>query len=140
MSAIMCGQAFGGPSGPIHLENATISDADPGSPYDGQAEFVLGSNGEAYEYRKPVSGSDVQIFTWLLSGSAGDYEARVTVTSGTLDSGTADTWEVLSTSRRYGVARTTTGSESCTFDVEIRDTATQTVQASCTVTTTVNNG
>lgn len=80
--------------------------------------------------------------TWLLAGSVGDYEVRATLNSGSLASGTTGSWLSCSTTREWAVTVTSDlgGTQAANLTIEIRDTATSTVRASCTVsiTATVN--
>lgn len=75
-------------------------------------------------------------YTWMLSGAVADYEIRATVVAGFNPTAgdLIDTWLPLSTAREWiyqvsGKAKYIEG----TILFEIRDTATSTVQASCTV-------
>lgn len=77
-----------------------------------------------------VSGPDD--YTWLLSGAAADYEIYCQPTSGSFSSGSAatNTWLALSTTRIWKRS----GSATVIATVTIRDIATQTTQATCTIT------
>lgn len=58
--------------------------------------------------------------TWKTgSGTGADYWIRWTTTAGTLTTGTAGTWQQLSTDRAFGRNQTILGSASCTGTVEI---------------------
>lgn len=58
--------------------------------------------------------------TWKTgSGTGADYWIRWTTTAGTLTTGTAGTWQQLSTNRTFGRNRTILGIVSCTGTVEI---------------------
>lgn len=78
--------------------------------------------------------------TWLLGGSAGDFEVFINVTSGSLSSGTAGSWVNLGSTQTWTRARTGPGVATCIFTVTIRDVATQTTQATATVTLTATVG
>ena len=73
--------------------------------------------------------------TWLLSGAASDYEVRVTLSSGTLSSGTTGTWQNLGTSRSWTVVDTTFDGIISEADivVEIRDATTLMILDSATI-------
>lgn len=59
--------------------------------------------------------------TWMLAGSGGDYEARATLNSGALSSGTTGTWLSLGTTRAWSVTRSgAAGVSSANLTVEIR--------------------
>lgn len=64
------------------------------TPDDSTAVYTLTSSG--LEAATGLSDS-----TWLLSGVASDYDVRVTVTAGTLTSGTAGAWLNLGTNRSW---------------------------------------
>lgn len=76
--------------------------------------------------------------TWLLSGSASNYEVRLTLTSGTI-SGTTGTWLSLGTSRTWSnTANPGTGFYYVLREgigtLEIRDSVTTAILASTTLT------
>jgi hypothetical protein len=74
--------------------------------------------------------------TWIDGvNPASAYEARWTNTSGTLSYGTADTWLALSTTRSWGVQKSSpVGIKSCSGTLEIREAASGTVLDSASVT------
>lgn len=74
--------------------------------------------------------------TWLLSGAASDCEVRVTLSSGTLSSGTTDTWQNLGTSRSWTVVAGNFYPEFVEAEivVEIRDAMTLTILDTATIT------
>lgn len=70
---------------------------------------------------------------WATPGSVGigaGYDIRWTTGTGTLSTGTADTWQSLSTNRVYGRNRTGVGSNEATGTIEIRDASTLAVLTS----------
>lgn len=74
---------------------------------------------------------------WATPGSVGigaAYDIRWTVVSGTLTTGTAGTWQSLSSSRTYGRNRTGVGTEQAIGTVEIRDATTLSVLTTSTFT------
>ena len=77
-----------------------------------EIEFILYSNGTFYlsaGYNADGgTGSQSNTFTgtWLTSGAAGDYTARIDLTSGSFDVGTTGTDLVLSTTRAWTVSIT----------------------------------
>lgn len=85
------------------------------------AAYRLGSNGKVYQV---INGTQTFIEDWCVPNtSAGNYEARVTVTSGSLTSGTTGTWLALTSTRDWALQETSSGNTSlCTFTVEIRPT------------------
>jgi len=91
---------------------------------DGTVDSGVGTTGVTYN----------NMHTWLLSGANSDYQIRATLASGDTPSvGTMDTWEVLSTTRTWENIVTASGQRASTITFEIRDVATSTVQASCSV-------
>lgn len=73
--------------------------------------------------------------TWLLSGAASDYEVRVTLSSGTLSSGTTDTWQSLGTSREWTVVDSALDASivAAVIVVEIRDATTLMILDTATI-------
>lgn len=114
----------------ISISDETVS-ALSFAPVDASAGYRLNSNGEVESL---TNGSPVTLQQWCTpTSAAGDYEARVTVNSGSLSSGTTGTWLALSTSRTWSVVQSGAGSSSCNFTVEIRRTGTTTVLDSATI-------
>lgn len=74
--------------------------------------------------------------TWLLLGSASDYEVRATLLSGTLTSGTVGAWLSLGSSRSWSRVSNAT----VTIVIEIRDAVTLSVLATGTITITADSG
>lgn len=126
--ALISGSA-GGSSDSVTLNNATVSRVAP----SGTATVIyrLGSDGTVYHNR---TGSYVAQYAWT-TGVPGNYEARVTVNSGALTSGTSGSWLVLSSNRDWTVSDTTAndGEVFAYLTVEIRDVATSTVRATASV-------
>ncbi len=73
--------------------------------------------------------------TWLLSGAASDCEVRVTLSLGTLSSGTTDTWQNLGTSRSWTVVAGNYYPEFAEAEivVEIRNATTLTILDTATI-------
>lgn len=72
--------------------------------------------------------------TWLLAGSAADYDVRLTINSGTLTSGTSGSWLNLGTTRTWTLQRSgAIGISTTNTTVEIRSASTLTVLATATV-------
>ena len=82
------------------------------------------------------SGGTTTLETWCTPTSqAGNYEALVTVTSGSLSGGTVGSWVALSTSRAWFVQEFSSGSSNlCTFTVQIRRIGTSTTLDTATIT------
>lgn len=105
-----------------------------GVPQNARAGYRLNSSGVAQEL--VGAGSYSTLETWLTTGDVSLFEARVTVTSGVLSSGTTGTWIALSTSPEWYIQDADAGplSASCTFTVEIRHAASGQVLDSATIT------
>lgn len=84
------------------------------SPTDATAIYALTNTGS----EDATNGSSS---TWLLTGVASDYEARATVTAGTLTTGTTGSWLNLGTSRQWTKARTSniSGVDTASMTIEI---------------------
>ena len=83
----------------------------------------------------PTSG------TWATGGTitGGDWEIFASLTTGTAPTGPAlNNWHALSTARIWSMA--TTGTDSGTLSITLRDTATSATQDTCTVTFDVDTG
>lgn len=96
------------------------------------ATYRIDSDG--YIYHLENSSPTVQ-YQWNQSGNAAsDYEVYAAVASGTI-SGTAGSWVGLGTDRDWSVTDLIADGEGKfgTLDIQIRDVATSTVQASATI-------
>lgn len=111
---------------------STITENKPTvSPTAATAGIIFNSNGTYAASDGAPSGN---WFSPTTTGVGGSYEIRWTTTSGSLDSGTAGSWLALSSNRTFSITQSTPGNKTCVGTVEIRDTATSTVQTTCTVT------
>jgi len=80
------------------------------------SKYKADADGSIYTMRNYYdSGAYVAGDFWMLSGAAADYEHRFTVLSGTLTSGTTDTWLGGGTDRELVKTTTTNG----TFEVVV---------------------
>ena len=127
------------PAAPVQLTGATLLDVSV-TPTDAEVGYQLNTSGKEQSY-EGVGNPYANIADWLVSGSVGDYECRLTVDSGTAPAGSATgSWLALSSARAWTL--TDSGvvgpviSNSCT--VEIRHATTQTVHAAKTVTMSVH--
>ena len=106
------------------------------SPFTATANFRLTNTGLIQQL---TSFGTSTIGSWIDDTSlAGNYEARATLVSGTLSTGTAGVYQALSSTLTWGVSRGSTGSKSCTFTLEIRKTSTGVVMDSSTVIVTAS--
>lgn len=120
------------------LQAATYTNTNV-TPTNSSAYIRLDSDGGAYSNAATGAngGVDTLRYTWMLGvGPSSAYEARATLTAGTLSSGTVDTWLGLGTDRNWQRDRTsdTAGTDSATITLEIRDAVTLVVYASKSVT------
>lgn len=135
-------------SGAISIQNfygtsvPTISITDQNlyesqiQPTNATCGYRLNSNGKVYSTN--TVGSATYIEDWITpNGAASGYECYVTVTSGSLSTGTSGSWLSLGTTRDWTVSTNTGGAvfiKTCTFTVDIRKIGTTTVLDSATIT------
>lgn len=75
----------------------------------------LGSNGD-----NGTGTNEFYAGEWLVSGGASDFEVRATLVSGTLNSGTLDTWLNCGTSRSWNKFYAGVGGQTCVLTIELR--------------------
>ncbi len=95
------------------------------------AGYQLGNNGVASILQDSITVPIAD--EWLTGGSAGEYEARATLISGDIPSGSLSTWVSLSTTRNWTLT-SLSGSKFCSLTIEIRELATTNVVATANVT------
>ena len=109
-------QNFYGTAAPVISitdQSSYTSSITPSSATNG---YRLNSNGKVYT--QSPSGTFNYIEDWVTpNGAASNYECYVTVTSGTLSSGTSGSWVALSATADWTVLRTSIGIKSCTFTI-----------------------
>lgn len=115
----------------VNLTTVSLSDLAI-SPANATTSYSLNNNGTA-----TTTGSGSGATTWLTpSSSAGNYEARMTVSSGSFTSGAATgSWLNLGTSRFWTLTESTNGNSSLnvTGTIEIRRVSDSVVVASASV-------
>lgn len=129
--AISIGSFYGTSTPVVSITNQTSysSVVKPGTITDG---YQLNSNGTAYDGE---NGTAYIVEDWVTpTGAASAYECYVTVTSGSLSGGTSGSWLALSSTRTWTVTRSSLGTKTCTFTVDIRKVGTTTVLDSATIT------
>ena len=115
----------------ISITDQTLDD-EVNSPGSSSQAYRLNSNGKAYSFN---TAGTAFIEDWVTpNGAAANYECYVTVTSGTLTTGTTGSWLALSSTNEWKVERATVGLKTCTFTVDIRKVGTGTVLDSATIT------
>lgn len=120
----------------VSISNANLTDLTT-NPTSCSVSYQLTSAGVANAIT--TSSGTGAIENWVTpTGAAGaNYEARVTVNSGTLTSGTTGTWTALSSTQTWNVTRSTVGTKACNITVEIR-LASGTVLDSATIDLSAN--
>lgn len=101
------------------------------------AYYFLTAGGQVEQSTQAGGASPSNIEQWCTpTSAASNYEARVTINSGSLTGGSgAGTWLALSSTRNWYVSESVSGSTNiCEFLVEIRRTGTTTVLDSATIT------
>lgn len=95
-------------------------------PNTAEAGYRLGADGKVYRY---INGVFTEVETWCTpTSNASNYEARVTVNSGSTPTGSVGSWVALSSTRDWTVSETTSGVNNVSnFTVEIRRVSTTTV-------------
>jgi hypothetical protein len=101
------------------------------SPNTAVAGYRLNSNGDVESINNAFP---ITLGQWCTpTSAAGNYEARVTVTFGTLTSGSAGVWLALSSTRTWELEQSAQGFVQCIFTVEIRRIGTTTVLDSASI-------
>lgn len=117
----------------ISLSNATVVAPGVDPPVTSvTAGYSLNSDGSI---SKNVNGTKTNIGNWdSVANQGSSYECEFALTSGTtLSNNTATTWTNLGTNQGFALTHGV-GSVSSVVSVKIRDVATHTVQASCSIT------
>lgn len=81
------------------------------------ANYTIKSDGTV---TKTEGASTTTLETWLVVGSAGDYEVRATLSSGDTPSGTLGTWLALSSNRSWELVAGPSETLTCVLAVDIR--------------------
>ena len=122
-----------GNSDVISLPLRTIYDGEV-SPATARAIYRIDSDG--YVYEKIGSLPAAVIDQWCDPvTNTGNYEARATITSGSVNTGTFGSWLALSTSREWGQTLTSSIFITGQFLVEVRSIATGVVRATADIET-----
>jgi len=118
----------------VSISNATISsiDADPAA---ASSQYRIASTGSIDSIRSP--GGTTSLGNWVVpTSSASNYEAKATVTSGTLTSGTTGSFISCAASPTWTRVATTRGTFTAVITVDIRLIGTTTVLATASITLT----
>jgi len=116
----------------ISISNQTISGSGTSS---AGAWYYLTSGGVVQGSTAFNGINPYFIENWVTpTSAAADYEAFITVTSGSLTGGTTGSWVALSSTRSWYIQSTSTGTTTCVFTVQIRRVGTVTVLDTATIT------
>ena len=114
----------------ISITNQSIAEFTGGT--TATAGYRLDSDGWVYQVTTSITSTLEQ---WVTPAArAIDYEAKVSLVSGILTSGTTGTWLALSADQLWRVSAPGGVSRTCTFTVEIRRAGVGTVLDSATIT------
>lgn len=103
------------------------------SPNTATASFTLNSNGTYSSFGTFFNPSG----TWKIGGGIGlNYEARLTVVSGSFSGASTGVWLSVGSNRTWSVSRSSPGSTSASGTLEIRDATSGTVFTNSTLTIT----
>lgn len=72
------------------------------------------------QVQRTTGASTVNLYQWLLSGSASSYAVRATLIGGTVPSGTLNSWQTLGGTVGWQLTQSSNGSSNCELLVEIR--------------------
>lgn len=103
----------------VYLEPISVTDNDAAGPVSAQVDF----RADGYCYSVTNFGGETQLFQWLLSGSAADYEIYATTDSGTV-TGTVGSWVGMNATNTWSKTRAVAGSATWFGNFKIRDAAT----------------
>ena len=114
----------------IIVNDRTVFDSVPTG--TAEARYIL--NGDGFVYQYTSSSGQSQVEEWVIpTDEASNYEARATYVSGTTASGPAyGSWHSLGSSKTWSIATTTFAQG--VFDIDIRDSATQTIRGTGRIT------
>ncbi len=123
----------------VSLSNVSI-DESVIAPAAASCGYQLDIDGDINHRKTGTGGAYVDSGDWITPKAAAgiNYEARVTVTSGTLSSGTSGSWLPLNITRTWTVTAVST-IKTCTFTLEIREATSGTVVASASITITAES-
>lgn len=130
MKLLMGGGESSGTYSDVYLSNQFVSSMGSGTQ---AATYRLSNTGVVQGISSGHAPTTLE--SWLLGGTASDYEARVTGVAGSLTGGTVGSWLNLGTTRDWYISETTPEwSASCEFLVEIRKASVPgTILASATI-------
>lgn len=119
------GGGGGGGGGSVSISDLTVLGTGTSS---ATAYYQLSNDGNIYY------SNEIGTHSWLVSGSAGDFEVRATVTSGSLTSGTTGSWLSLGSAVTWSLVQTGVGGTSAVLLIQIRDASSLSVLDSANIT------
>jgi len=125
----------------VNVVGASLSDSSYTANSVVGYQFTSGGEEESFEGNPASPTVWDTAATWLLSGSAGDYDCRLTVNSGTNPAGASlGTWLDMGTTRTWTLTDSVAGGGAIVNDctIEIRDGSSFDVLGSANVTMSVN--
>lgn len=139
MSGIMLAAAVAGGNPVIDLTNRSITWSS-GGVLAAYANYRLDADGIVYKGVGSGTPFYTVLETWdTLSYTTSNYEVQVTATGDTWAlTGTLGSWLNLGTQRTWSMLGSPGNYVTCTLTVQIRDTATSTVQTTATITLTAD--
>ena len=118
----------------VKISNVTITDSNF-SPIAASSGYQLNASSDINSITSTLG--TIPIGKWVVpASSASNYEAKATVTSGTLSSGTTGTWINCAASPGWYRNRTTIGTNTAIITVEIRLIGSTTTLTSASITLT----
>jgi hypothetical protein len=126
MSAILAlvGRKSGAPR--VAISDASVSASGAGAQGAGYNLSHLGTG----------SGDGIAGFTWLLLGSASDYEVRATLISGVQGGGFYNIWSNMNTDATWSLTESSIGTLTNVTRIEIRDAASHVILDTADITIT----
>lgn len=116
----------------ISVTDQTVQDATGGGS-SANTEYRVAADGKVYS--RTGSGSYTEIETWCTpTGEASNYEVLVTVTTGSLSSGTAGSWLALTSDRAWTRTAASGSNQLCIFTVALRRVGTGTTLDTAAIT------
>jgi hypothetical protein len=121
----------------VSISNANIVDLTL-NPTSCSVSYQLTSAGVANAITTSSGTAAIENWVSPTSAAGANYQARATVNTGTLSSGTTGAWTALSSTQTWTVTRATIGSKACNFTVEIRATSSGVVLDTVTIDLSAN--
>jgi hypothetical protein len=116
--AISMSDFYGKSNETITLSGVAISSTGGGSQ---TATYTLESDGDIVRFTTPLGSGDIGDWISPKSAAPSNYEVRATLNSGSLTSGTTDSWLALTSNRSWSLTRVVVGAaDQVDLTIEIR--------------------